>query len=172
MKSGYLRSCVAFLLFVILCTPFGSAQVGAGAAPSTGDSASIQLIESVITEYVKSVDNLDTSLARKVWSATNEVTFIHPRGTERGLGNILENVYRTMMGRFSQRQLLPDSAEIHVYGDTAWSQFNWTFHATVKDGGAEITTKGRETQIYHKEDGSWHIVHVHYSGMPQNPPGM
>lgn len=38
-----------------------------------------------------------------------------------------------------------------------------TFHATVKNPGPKITTKGRETQIYHKEDGVWHIVHVHYS---------
>jgi ketosteroid isomerase-like protein len=41
----------------------------------------------------------------------------------------------------------------------------WTFHATLKDGH-KITTTGRETQIYHKEDGRWRIVHVHYSGPP------
>jgi ketosteroid isomerase-like protein len=71
------------------------------------------------------------------------------------------------MGLFSERQLLPDPAEIHVYGDTAWSQFTWTFHATVKDGGKEIATKGRETQVYRKESGGWRIVHVHYPGMPE-----
>ena len=25
---------------------------------------------------------------------------------------------------------------------------------------------GRETPIYHKEEGAWRIVHVHYSGLP------
>ena len=167
MKSGYLRSCLAVLLFGILPAGLGRAQVNSAGAVSTGDLASIQQIESLITEYVRSVDNLDTSRARDVWSTRNEVTFIHPRGTERGLENVLQNFYRKTMGTFSNRQLLPDSAEIHVYGETAWSQFTWTFHATVKDGGREITTKGRETQIYHKEDGSWRIVHVHYSGMPE-----
>ena len=107
------------------------------------------------------------NLAREVWSTRSEVSFIHPRGTERGLENVLHNFYQKTMGTFSKRQLLPDPAEIHVYGDTACSQFTWTFHATVKDEGKEITTQGRETQIYQMENGSWHIVHVHYSGMPE-----
>jgi len=71
------------------------------------------------------------------------------------------------MGLFSERQLLPDPVEIHVYGDTAWSQFTWTFRARLKNGGNEITTKGRETQVYHRENGGRRIVHVHYSGMPE-----
>ena len=28
-----------------------------------------------------------------------------------------------------------------------------------------LTTKGRETQIYHKEQGQWRFVYVYYSGM-------
>jgi len=28
-----------------------------------------------------------------------------------------------------------------------------------------LTTKERETQIYHKEQGQWRLVHVYYSGM-------
>lgn len=121
--------------------------------------------EVLVASYAKSVGNLDQNLARRVWSARNEVTFIYPRGTERGLDAILKNFYQNTMGLFSERQLIPDPAETHVYGDTAWSQFTWTFRATLKNGGKEITTKGRETQVYHKEDGGWPIVHVHYSGM-------
>lgn len=157
----------SLLIFGLLCVHLCTAQQDSGPSPSTGDAASIHQIEALVANYAKSVGNLDANLARSVWSARNEVTFIHPRGTERGLHAILQNFYQNTMGLFSKRQLLPGPAEIHVYGDTAWSQFTWTFHATLKDGGNKITTKGRETQVYHREDGGWRIVHVHYSGVPE-----
>ena len=123
-------------------------------------------LRNVINDYAKSVDSLDLSLARKVWSNAPEVTFIHPRGTERGLDHVLHNFYENTMGTFSKRQLLPDKIDIHMYDDTAWSEFTWTFHATFKANGQDITTQGRETQVYHKENGNWRVVHVHYSGLP------
>ena len=134
---------------------------------STGDPTEIQKLRKLINDYAQSVDNLDLALARKVWSGPSEVSFIHPRGTERGLEQVFSNFYKKTMGLFSKRELLPDKAEIHVYHDCAWSQFTWTFHATVKAGGQNLTTQGRETQVYHKESGVWRIVHVHYSGMPE-----
>jgi len=134
--------------------------------PSTGVPATIQELQNVIDDYAKSVNSLDLTLARKVWSTAPEVTFIHPGGTERGLQQVLHNFYENTMGTFSKRQLLPDKVDIHVYEGTAWSEFTWTFHATIKANGQNITTQGRETQVYHKENGVWRIVHVHYSGMP------
>lgn len=161
-----LQNLFTVLLFGMFYVQFCAAQANPVSAASTGDSGNVGRIELLIRDYATSVDNLDLNLARKVWSTRSEVTFIHPRGTERGLENVLQDFYQNTMGLFSKRQLLADPAEIHVYGETAWSQFTWTFHATVKDGGKEITTQGRETQVYHLEDGAWHIVHVHYSGMP------
>jgi ketosteroid isomerase-like protein len=167
MKRPVRRSCSLTLVLAMAGVAIGNAQANSGPPASTGDPANIQQIRSVITDYVKSVDDLDQSLARRVWSTGSEVSFIHPRGTERGLQQVLQNFYSKTMGTFSKRELLPDRAEIHVYGDAAWSDFTWTFHATVKDGGPNITTQGRETQIYRKEEGIWRIVHVHYSGMPE-----
>ena len=77
------------------------------------------------------------------------MTFIHPRGTVRGLEQVLHNFYETTMGTFSKRELLPDKIDIHVYGDSARSEFTWTFHPRVTINGQNITTQGRETQIYH-----------------------
>ena len=65
-----------------------------------------------------------------------------------------------------QRKLTPKDIAIHVYDDTAWSEFNWDFVATVRKGGSPFHSQGRETQIYHRENGQWRIVHVHYSGVP------
>jgi ketosteroid isomerase-like protein len=83
------------------------------------------------------------------------------------LKQILDGFYTGTMGLFSRRKLTPNEASIHIYGDTAWSEFTWTFHATTKVSGKGITTAGRETQIYHKENGAWRIVHVHHSGPPE-----
>src|SRR5438045_649522 len=40
------------------------------------------------------------------------------------------------------------------------------FPAKFRKDGSPLTTHGRETQLYRKEQGRWHLVHVHYSGMP------
>jgi ketosteroid isomerase-like protein len=135
-----------------------------GQQPASADEQALRVL---LANYAKSVDELDLNLAGQIWSHAPEVVFIHPRRTEAGFAQILDNFYTKTMGTFSERELLLENPLIHVYGDTAWSQMTWTFHATVKNGGPNITTKGRETQVYHKEDGVWHIVHVHYSGPPQ-----
>ena len=154
-------------VFLAAATVLSGAQETPKPPSSTGEPASIQQIEKLISQYVEAVNKLDLDLARKVWSSGPEVSFIHPRGTEYGLDSVLNNFYGKTMGTFSERQLLPGNADIHVYGDTAWSEFTWTFHATVKNGGPKITTQGRETQVYHKENGAWRLVHVHYSGLPE-----
>ena len=56
--------------------------------------------------------------------------------------------------------------KVSVYGDVAWLTFEWVFDATFKSNNEPLQTKGRETQIWHKEKGTWKLVHVHYSNMP------
>jgi ketosteroid isomerase-like protein len=144
-----------------------SAQATTETIALTGSRQDLEQIQQVVRDYVEAVERLDLELARNVWSNSPEVSFIHPRGTEHGREQIIANFYTKTMGMFSKRKLLPANMDIHLYNDTAWSEFTWTFHATVKDGGQSITTKGRETQVYHKESGSWRLMHVHYSGMPE-----
>jgi len=164
--TRFLLSLLGLPLLISMIALPGSAQAGSPQVQSTGNVADVQRIQTTIRDYKTSIDNLDLDLARKIWSAGPEVTLIHPRGTEHGLDQVLQNFYGNIMGTLAKRELLPDAADVHVYNDTAWSEFTWTFHATMKNGGPQITTKGRETQIYHKEKGAWRIVHVHYSGMP------
>lgn len=134
------------------------------------DTSDLQ-IRYLLQRYATSIDQADVTLASDIWSHESEVSFIHPLGTEIGYDNITSNVYRRLMGGyFSKRQLLIHNPSIHVYGDAAWSEFTWTFHATLRNDGAAVTTEGRETQIYRKENGSWRIVHVHYSGPPAQAP--
>ncbi len=152
----------------------GSAIRGAGtesktaaASPARDTSAEGDEIRRMIAKYAKSIDEADTTLASQIWSDSQEVSFIHPLGHEHGLEEIKQNVYRHLMGdTFSERKLSIHDISAHVYGDTAWAEFYWDFAAKFRKDGSPITTHGRETQVYRKEQGRWRLVHVHYSGMP------
>lgn len=160
------RALAAAAICLSLMTKAASGQAESDRV-SNGDPAAVGQIQELLRKYAASVDNLDLNLANQIWSHAPEVILIHPRGTERGLSAIEENFYTQTMGKtFSQRQLLLERPTIHVYGDTAWGEFTWTFHATTSNEGKQITTKGRESQVYHKENGTWHIVCDHYSGLP------
>jgi ketosteroid isomerase-like protein len=135
-------------------------------------AADIDAIGRIIAKYAESIDAADTTLGSQIWWDSPEVSFIHPLGHEHGFDQIKQNVYQRLMGEtFSQRKLSPRDITIHVYGDAAWSEFYWDFNATLRKDGRPLTTHGRETQIYRKIQGTWRIIHVHYSGMPTSQSG-
>jgi ketosteroid isomerase-like protein len=130
-------------------------------------AAEVDAIKGIIAKYANSVDAADTTLASQIWWNSPEVSFIHPLGYEHGFEQIKQNVYTHLMGEtFSERKLTPHDISIHIYGDSAWSEFYWDFNAKFRKDGQDITTHGRETQFYRKIQGNWRIIHVHYSGMP------
>src|SRR6266849_5949132 len=133
-------------------------------AQTSADSVAIR---SLIEKYSKSIDGADTVLAAEVWLDAPDVSFIHPLGHEHGFEQIKQNVYTHLMGdTFSERKLSVHDVSVHVYGDEAWAEFYWDFAAKFRRDGSPLTTHGRETQLYQKEQGRWRLVHVHYSGMP------
>jgi ketosteroid isomerase-like protein len=133
-------------------------------APDTGPAKDVAAIHQLQVEYTSAVDTVDLDLLTRIWSHSREVTFIYPLGEERGYDAIVQNVFtRVMGGMFSARDLQIHDASVHVDGKAAWAEFRWVFHATMRNGGAAVTTHGVETQIYRKEAGEWRLVHVHYS---------
>jgi len=154
---------VTLVGFVSLVRASTVEAISTSGDPDT-DAGQIKLL---ITKYAQSVDAADTSLAAEVWLDSPDVTFIHPLGHEHGFEQIKANVYtRLMGGMFSERKLSPRDISVHVHGDSAWAEFYWDFAAKRRADGSPITTHGRETQVYWKEQGRWRLVHVHYSGMP------
>ena len=134
-------------------------------AQTPDTSKDVAEIEHLIQCYATSIDAADTKLAGEIWSDAPEVLFIHPLGESRGRAQIESEVYRKLMGdTFSERRLTPKDISVHVYGEAAWSEFNWDFVAKFRKDGSALHSQGRETQVYHRENGRWHIVHVHYSG--------
>jgi len=143
-----------------------------GSAAPRLAAADVDAIRRIIAKYAKSVDEADTTLASEIWWDSPEVSFIHPLGHEHGFEQIKENVYQRLMGEtFSERKLTPRDITIHVFPDAAWAEFYWDFTAKFRKDGQSITTHGRETQIYRRIEGSWRILHVHYSAMPATQPG-
>ena len=135
---------------------------------NTGKVADIEQIQQLQKRYVASIDGADLALVDHVWSHSPDVIFVEPLGTERGLLQVERFVRDTFGKMFSRRDLQLENPSIHVYGDTAWSEMTSTFHATLRDGEKPLVTKGRETQVLRKEHGAWHIVAIHYSGLPVN----
>jgi ketosteroid isomerase-like protein len=161
----------AALLLAALCGPRiarAQATADASAAPqTTGPATDTEAIRAIIAKYAQAVDDADTNLAAQIWSASPDVTFIWPLGREHGFDQIKRDVYEAAMGgMFSERKLSIHDISVHVYGDTAWSEFDWDFTAKLKKDGSPVTTHGVETQIYRKEAAGWRLVHVHYSAMP------
>jgi len=121
-------------------------------------------IQQVLDNYVVAVDTLDMSVAKSIWSMREDVSFIQPRGHQKGWEDIRDSFYGKAMGSFSVRKLMLRDVNIRVLSDdTAWADFYWDFEATFKDGTPAETT-GRETQVFSKEADGWKIVHIHYSG--------
>jgi ketosteroid isomerase-like protein len=150
------RGSLSAILFMVAASPSVKAD--------TGPAADVKAIRDLLDRYVRAVDTVDLSLLSEIWSHSSDVSFIYPLGEEHGFDAIEQHVFQDVMsGMFSARDLRTHSVAVHVNGDSAWSEFHWVFHATMRKDGSAVTTAGVETQIYRKEGTRWHLVHVHYS---------
>ena len=159
-----MRQFIFAILFLTICMglPFGCAQQ----AQTADEEADRMAIEQVIDQYITSINRCDTSIVNRIWSHGDEVSFIAPSGHYATYHAIRDQLVVGLFGAyFTQRELKKGSLKISINGDSAWSEFYWTFHATKLDGTPH-DTKGRETQIFERfADGSWRLVHIHYSGV-------
>jgi len=122
-------------------------------------------IEHLISDYATMISRADATAAERIFDPN--VTFIHPRGEERGRAQLIANVVQNLMGAtFSERKLIPNNVFVHLNGDSAWAEFGWDFNAKIRKDGSAFHSNGRETQIFRRDAGRWRIVHVHYSGEP------
>ena len=154
------------LLGLMLCM-LALASTSSWSHAAVSDTTETAEVKGVIAAYAKSIDAADVTLAAQIWLTDSNVSFIHPRGHERGWEEVKTNFYQKMMGaRFSERRLMVRDVVVRVLGDTAWVEFYWEFAAKMKADGSALDTTGRETQVLKKTEQGWRIVHVHYSGMP------
>jgi len=53
---------------------------------------------------------------------------------------------------------------VTVRADVAWIVYYWTDSGVV--GGDRVTSRGKSTRIFVKEDGRWLCIHGHYTAVP------
>lgn len=146
------------LLMVITVNVWGQNKV---------DPDDRQALQTLLENYITSINNADIALAETFWLTTPEVSFINPKGHVKGWENIKTKVYRMFGNRFSKRDLKSNKETITIYGNMAVIEFYWVFDATFAGENPQvIQTKGRETQVVKKFGDEWKLVHVHYSNMP------
>lgn len=163
MRARLFITAIAFLLPGYAC-----GQTASDAAAAAADNLAIHRL---LDQYAQAVDTVDLKQLAQIWSHSPDVSFIYPLGEEHGFDAIEQNVFvKVMGGMFSSRDLKVHDVEIYVNGDSAWSEFHWDFHATLRNGGSAVTTHGVETQDYRKEEGQWRLHHVHYSENRQPAP--
>jgi ketosteroid isomerase-like protein len=153
MRARTIIAATAFLLPI-----YASGQAGASA---TADNLAIH---DLLGQYARAVDTVDLKLLARIWSHSADVSFIYPLGEEHGFDAIEQNVFQKVMGgMFSARDLKIHDVAIYVNGNSAWSEFRWDLHATLRKDGSVVATHGFETQDYRKEEGRWRLVHVQCS---------
>jgi len=156
------------LRILIALTALSLAPVCTPAQNDTGPGTDVAAIHKLMGRYTKAVDSLDVHELSEIWSHAPEVSFIYPLGEEDGFEAIEKHVFEDVMGgMFSTRDLQVLRTAVHVNGVVAWAEFHWIFHATMQKDNSAVITHGVETQIYRRENGTWRLVHVHYSEDPK-----
>lgn len=121
-----------------------------------------------LKQYLETIDDCEIEAIEDLWLPSPDVSFIHPRGHERGFDEVARNFYGETMGATFVKRTLSIVGEpaIHLFGTTfAVVEFDWDFVATRRANGAELHSTGRESHVYgHVDDHGWRLLHVHYSG--------
>jgi hypothetical protein len=165
MKSNVYKLIITFAATLVLINPANS-QVEQEKSQSNKIPLSDSVFfHSLVAQYAQSIDQADTSLAKKIWAPTAEISFINPGGTGYGWDEV-KNIYKIFKDNFSVRRLSFSDIKFAYYGNVSWLTFNWTFDAKLIVNDNPVQTKGCETQIWRKINYEWRLVHVHYSEMP------
>lgn len=154
---------VGLSVLLVLNFQFGFSQ----SLKSSSTEEDLEEIRQVLEDYKKSINLADTTLAKTFWLRNSEVSFIHPKGHEKGWEEIKIGIYGMFGSNFFQRDLKSYDESITLYSDMAILEFYWIFDAVFQGENREnLQTKGRESQVLKKIGNEWKLVHVHYSGMP------
>jgi len=81
----------------------GIAAAVPGSQETTPDE---KQIKDLIATYATTIDRADTTMAETVFSNAPEVSFINPRGEDRGRQQIVTNLVQNLMGEFSRLESL------------------------------------------------------------------
>lgn len=138
----------------------------AAALPLTADSPASAAAEEVKATLVAMWDAIETGDLERYGS------YLHPDFTVFGesdpylaAGKELE---LRSMGAYLQRaknvHTEMHQPQVTLRGDVAWITYYWTDSGEVD--GKRISTRGKSTRIFVKEEGQWLCIHGHFTSVP------
>ncbi|HVN58470.1 MAG TPA: nuclear transport factor 2 family protein [Bacteroidales bacterium] len=165
MKSWY----ISYPVLVIVFSLTRATAFGQGIEPRNNPEKVLQsdstFFSTLVSQYVKSINDADTSLALAIWAKTADISHFNPQGTFYGWDGV-KKVYRTFKDNFTSRNLTFSDLRYSYSNEVSWVTFRWKFEGTLKSTNQLARTRGLETQVWKKVNHEWRLVHVHYSEVP------
>jgi uncharacterized protein (TIGR02246 family) len=124
------------------------------------------LIESVLDNYVKAVENSDIELYGKVVANDPDMVNFGTDASERVVGwDALKKVMQAQFVALSGSRITFSDVTVNLLsgGQSAWATTLCTFKATVAATGQGMEIPARCTWVLEKRDKGWVIVHFHHS---------
>lgn len=150
-----MRPLLRATLIVLCCTTLASAQSAATPARTDADEVKATLVS--------------MWAAIEAGDAERYAAFVHPDFTQFGESDpyLLEGKPREVrsMTEYLQRakgvHTEMHNAQVTVRGNVAWITYYWTDAGMVN--GTRVTSEGKSTRIFVKENGRWLCIHGHYT---------
>ncbi|MEE8518175.1 MAG: nuclear transport factor 2 family protein [Dehalococcoidia bacterium] len=111
--------------------------------------------------FYSAFESLDIDVMKSAWDDEAAVTCVHPGWVMlRGWDDVMAS-WERIMDNATMMQFIVTDAEASVEGDWAWVTCteNLTSVVNAQVNGARVQT----TNILHKRDGKWRLVHHHGS---------
>jgi ketosteroid isomerase-like protein len=141
-----------FALAVVLCA-CGDARADADA------------IHSLVIREVAAINAKDLRALSEIWSHDNNILLfdVPPPGRFRGWEQI-GRLWKEFFDRVTDIHLTVDEVQAEAQGSLGYATYDWAM--TGRLGSYPLEDRGQATAIYHKERGSWKLIHAHYSPVP------
>ncbi len=92
--------------------------------------------------------------------------YIESGGQNAGLTDFIEHHVIPEGDALDDLELTYSKIDTHIEGDFAWAIASTEFKATVKSDQREIHSRGYETFLFRRVNGTWKVLHTHSSSRP------
>lgn len=118
--------------------------------------------------FYRAFESLDIKRMESLWTKDGEIQCGHPGWRIlRGWKPVMESWRRIFENTPSIHFTLTD-VKIEVYGELAWVTLYENLNSTVE--GQKVSASILTTNIFHKDNDGWRMIHHHGSTVAQQPP--
>ena len=125
----------------------------------------IQDINETVNKYCLAVKTQDKEIVYNIFSKNKKCLLISIGTVYEGIDSIYNDFLGLIKKFYSKIELIKDEElKINFIDEkTAVIIFKYHTDCLLRENGEKFGINGVETQVLIKEEGSWKIVHIHYS---------